>query len=118
MTHLVFLLAAFVGVSLCSLGSTFAHAESKDGNSLLSRCQKKSESGTAFGYCLGYIVGIVDAIDLVQGSKSTILCIPSGVKIGQAKDIVEKYLTDHPEGRLRPGAQLDVEAITKASPCR
>lgn len=112
-----FLLASFVSVSLCFVGSTFAYADSKDGNTLYSRCKKGPEN-VEFAYCVGYIVGVIDTMDLAQGDKSEILCLPPGVKIGQARDVVEKYLTDHPERRHLPSARLVAEAISKAFPCR
>jgi len=58
-----------------------------------------STSGYNEGFCLGYLKGIVDS--LVNGAVPLMCRNDSADRItfGQMRDIVLKYLRDHPENR-------------------
>lgn len=93
------------------------------GNTLLRHCQG---NGVDQDYCIGYIVGVVDLIGALQGSsdkdganfwKYHAVCLPSHVEAGQIKDVVVKYLVEHPEHRDQPAAQLIIITLIATWGC-
>jgi len=103
---------------------TIDHIMFESGNALLRKCQSTQQVDTMF--CIGYILGVVDLIGLIQGSvdkdgksdwKYHAVCLSSQVERGQMRDVVLKYLVDHPERRDQPAAQLVVEALIRAWAC-
>jgi len=102
------------------------------GNDLYGMC---TSSGEPFMDCIGYVRGVLDAGDyegdaqglikeLQQGiysPGSTIggwrWCEPKGMTLGQAVDVVTKYLRDNPQLRHHGGALLIVKAMHEAWPC-
>jgi hypothetical protein len=75
--------------------------------------------GSAFGYCFGYVEGVVDAMgqgrDLVGGRT---YCVPAGITLAQFQEITIQYLREHPTLRNYSAAGIIAEAIEKAFPCR
>jgi hypothetical protein len=65
-----------------------------DGNQILQTCE--NTSGYNQGFCLGYLMGVVDS--LVNGA-APVMCTNDFVTLGQMRDIVLKFLSDHPESR-------------------
>jgi hypothetical protein len=88
------------------------------GNSLLELCESKDVSEQAF--CLGYVVGAtdVDSMDGAAFPERRRSCAPDNVTNGQQRDIVVKYLKEHPEERHILAAILVVKAMAKAFPCK
>lgn len=80
----------------------------KDGNQLLQNCDRSSDFDQ--GICAGYVIGAVDGLSAKVGK------IPDGVTIGQMKDVIIKYLVDHPESRNSPAASLVYLAVLEAWP--
>ena len=64
------------------------------------------------GFCSGFIMGAADAFP-----ASNRICIPEGVTYEQVRDVVRKYLGDHPEKLQKLAHGLVEEAIRKAFPC-
>jgi hypothetical protein len=62
------------------------------------------------GYCHGMVQGVI--------YFSTSDCAPEGVSIKQDLRVVVKYLEDHPEKLHLHAAQLVMEALAKAFPCK
>lgn len=100
-------------------GST-ANASFLTGNELHDYCE--SLPGTA----LGYIMGVADfnginlaVVDLngqsVQAKK--FVCIPANATGDQTKDVVCKYLADHPKDRNLPAPILVYSALLDAWRC-
>ncbi len=87
------------------------------GNLFLKICR----GGTARrGYCLGYFAGISDGITTLQLLKPqhwTPICKPDQMTDSQLRDVVVKYLDDHPEERHEPISLLTVLAMRSAWPC-
>lgn len=81
------------------------------GNDLYSKCTDKAD--TRQGYCIGYVVAVADLLS-VQGAA----CISAQVEKGQVQDLVRKRLTDHPEERDKPAAELAADSIRRAFPCK
>jgi hypothetical protein len=112
-----FLLSAL----LLLLVSASAHGQrvsTTTGNDLLESCESKGNLEHAF--CLGYIIGVTD----VEGMDSAVFperrrsCVAENVSNGQVRDVVVKYLKDHPEERHLQAAILVVKAMGQAFPCK
>jgi Rap1a immunity proteins len=119
-----------VGIGLLTLTviSTFAVAGStpnwldflkpssrafETGNSLYATC---TTDHTAFseGYCMGFIAGTADTM---EGIRISNICSPEKATVGQVRDVVLKYLAEHPETRQNSAFDLIQEALVKAWPC-
>ncbi len=94
-----------------------AHAEFKTGNGLVTvwREYSKANAGNPYnenddGFYTGYVAGICDA------NTHTLFNIPEGATIGQACDVVGKWLDKHPEELNKPARQLVVQALKEAFP--
>jgi len=73
------------------------------------------EEQVTFWQAFGYIVGV---LDLLSSSPDLQRCLPDqGVTKGQVKDVVMKYLRDHPQYRHETAARLVAGAIAEAWPC-
>jgi Ssp1 endopeptidase immunity protein Rap1a len=103
------------------LVSASVHAQrvsTTTGNDLLDSCESKAEFKQAF--CLGYINGATD-LDGMDGSvfpERRRSCVAENVSNGQVRDVVVKYLRDHPEERHLLAAILIVKAMSQAFPCK
>ena len=82
-----------------------------DGNALYELCS--SPGATDQSYCAGYLGGISDSL-----SSSQHLCVSTEVSLRQLKDVVLKYLRDHPEQRGQAAFSVGREALTLAFPCK
>ena len=87
------------------------------GNDLWSRCSGKSAFDA--GFCMGYLGGIVDAM---MGQPPGILgrtaCFPEHVTAGQTRDVVMRYLEQHPDARHYSAASIAATALMEAFPCK
>jgi len=115
---------AVIGVALALLSSPASAAPTEmwgradDGNKLRAFCQEEDGSREVF-YCLGYLSAAVDGIDLLtKVLKSTALCVPSNVTLGQMKDVFLLYTQRHPEKRGETGTVLMGTAMIEAWPCQ
>ena len=92
----------------------------ENGNNILELCSQPYGT-VAGGFCLGYIAGIADAANVTQSIGETInggtACIPMGVPVTQAKDVVTNFLRQHPEQRSLGAVDLIVRALAEAFPC-
>ena len=79
-----------------------------DGNKLFQACQNNDR---LYGVCLGYVIGVEDALD------GQLFCVPTGVQAGQVIDVVKSYLLDHPEKRHLQAADLVTAALREKFPC-
>lgn len=88
------------------------------GNELLETCRKESSMFSS-GACLGFIEGVVEGMRLQASTmnEKALVCPPYGVTVGQIRDVVMKYLADHPEQRHFSGAQVTVLALAGAWRC-
>ena len=109
-------------VAVCSCILVFsaaaAHAEHfLTGNDLYRVCQG---SGVDGGVCTGYVIGVFDqwAAGRAAGPFAKPACLPPGVGSGQLKDVVVRYLRDHPEVRDQSAWALVVHAMIEAWNCK
>lgn len=79
------------------------------GNTLLGKCESTFVGDT--GLCMGYIAGALDA----YGSVST--CPPDTVTLGQAVDVVKKFLRDQPQVRNEVADVLLFTLFKATWPC-
>lgn len=77
-----------------------------DGNELQDAC--KRADGEL--YCLGFTTGVYDALGMT-------VCPPPGVTMIQVRDIIVKYVADHPEQRHLPAYHLAHNSLEQAFPC-
>jgi hypothetical protein len=92
-----------------------------NGNDLYTKCVSKDYEEQ--GICLGYSLGIMD--DMAWDSKTWdfikrgIYCAPrAGVTAGQVRDVVTKFLVEHPEERDFMPASISARvALAKAFFC-
>lgn len=82
------------------------------GNDLWYDCRKPSQELA----CLGYIQGVIAGIT-IYGDKTPLFCAPDQVAIGQAEDIVLRYLAAHVERRQEEARWIVVWAFREAFPC-
>ncbi|MEI8186999.1 MAG: Rap1a/Tai family immunity protein [Chlorobiaceae bacterium] len=104
-------------ITLCLLSSHTVQAEFKTGNGLVTawREYQKSSEGKPYnsnddGFYTGYIAGVYDS------STHTLFRIPDGATLGQACDVVGKWLDRHPEELNKPAHQLVIKALKEAFP--
>ena len=88
------------------------------GNDLLRDCTD-DKTVTQKSFCLGFIMGIWDAAVVEEGvfhpSKPKFV-IPEAANLGQLKDVVVKYLNEHPANRHLNAGVLVVIALKEAFP--
>ena len=93
----------FMMVSFKSYGSFYT------GNKIYGFCITDKSSATYYqnsATCHGYISGVYDHV--LGVTKSGVLCLDSGVTIGQAVKIFMKYADENPS-KLNKSAELLVE---------
>jgi len=87
-----------------------ARAGFETGRSLLGHCI--SENISAKSHCLGYILGVYDAMDTTR-----FFCTPSDITAGRLRDIVLAYLQQNPERWDFDAENLVTIALGKEFPC-
>lgn len=104
------LLGSFTVVSFNLFAASFKSTKVFEvtGNKLTEIC--KTESGYQYGVCLGFINGVA--------ALQKQACIPEGVKFGQLKDVVLKYISENPEHRHKPATAIITSALAQVWVCR
>jgi hypothetical protein len=102
------------GVVLAALVSP-ADAGFVDGNKLHQDCS--SMLNVLDSSCAAYISAVADMLGAapVSGHRA---CLPPGVKLGQAVDVVKRWLADNPQSRHLPGPEVVATALERAFPCK
>lgn len=95
-------------------GSPASAAYFKDGNWLHSNCQRNLGSREST-QCQSYIIGVIDGSDAVNNA---LYCWPENATVGQARDIVKKWLEENPALRTMPGGDIVVSALKEAFPTK
>jgi hypothetical protein len=109
---------SIAAISLVLLGSTVcsgeAHARTywNSGNELYRICESPSRFDD--GLCIGIVVGTIEMYEEMGGNCP----YTRNVTKGQARDVVMKFLRDHPQHRHLPASWLIVMAIEDAFFCR
>jgi hypothetical protein len=117
------MLAAVLFLALAVSGSVRSQSQApnsflffENGNELLDSCNNDPP------WCLGYVVGIADAMSGAQSVGGTVngwrACLPYGVTEGQVMDVVVQALRAHPQRRHNGASGLVASALSEAFPCR
>lgn len=88
----------------------------EDGDSLYAQCIDTSMYFYQ-GLCVGYIVGISDAMKSGASILGWSACIPMSVTERQELDATKRFLTSHPESRQLGAVRLIAHALADAFPC-
>jgi hypothetical protein len=72
--------------------------------------------------CLGYVNGFVDGYVMgqegMQTYKQPLICLPSGVSVGQMQLITQKAMRDHPELLNQTANAIMLKALLDAYRCK
>jgi len=90
--------------------ATPAHAEWMNGNQLHDMCSASSPVDQAL--CLTYVMGVLDGTRYLDAPPGT----PKGATGGQVRDVVARYLVNHPESRTLPARKIIRSAVIDAWP--
>jgi hypothetical protein len=113
MSKITFAIA--VCLMMLVLGKTQTEAETivfMSGNDLLTYCQDHSNKERRQWYCMGYMAGISDMLQVAGETCRTVY-----VNQSQMKDVVVLYLENHPATRHFTAATQTRVALTEAFPC-
>ena len=83
------------------------------GNKLYEIC-----TSTSSDLCLGYVMGVSDALNLSTFKQNNIFCSPTSVSAHQELAVVIKYLRDHPDTWHYSAASDVGVALAMAFPCK
>lgn len=110
--------------SLLAVSALFAaqpaQAEWKSGNELLKNCEDGAQNTVSgaidFGFCHGYIQGVVDGsrISTIAGGPDNSIKLPAGVTASQMRDVVVDYLRKNPQNRHWAASDLVYIALKGA----
>ena len=101
-------------IGLLMMLATAPGSDFINGNQLYDYCQRPT--GTV---CLAYVMAVTDAVsDLASaGTVKRMACPSINVVPLQIKDVVVKYLAEHPASRGQGAAGLTKTALIDAFPC-
>lgn len=87
------------------------------GNGLLDTC-RSNDSLLQFT-CLAFVKGVVEGSSgaLEIGNHTQLICAPDGVTIGQDRDILVKWLVEHPEWRHLSATAAILRSLSSTFPC-
>jgi hypothetical protein len=99
----------------CLLAAGTAQAQrvsNVKGVTLLKAC-----TGPSTTACDAYVDGFGDAIE-AEGKDHALACIPIAVTGTELRDVLVKFLKDHPEDQHLKASSLATRAFSKAYPCK
>lgn len=91
------------------------HAMRVDGQKLYALCSETA-GATDYALCLGYVMGVVDEIEMRRVVTDHPGCVPKGILPRTLVDLALKYLRDHPEKRDLAGSFSVEMALWDAYP--
>ena len=110
--------------ALCSIASAQDALASPTGNALFEQCTRGRGSATYWyddAACTAYIQGFVEGAtsfqELWPKERPRAICLPANITAGQMRDVVVKYLYNHPERRHLPAMMSILTATAAAFPC-
>lgn len=107
-------------VALAAVMPQQAKANFYSGNEVYSNCLALRSDDTyyqKYAMCMAYVSGAYDAIELARDINSAPRCGPDGLTVGQLKDVVVKYMREHPENRNYSAASLVLLSMVDAWGC-
>jgi hypothetical protein len=110
-----------IGIGLLSLligASTNAGVKGEYDNELRRDCTAPSPGTFTAGFCLGYLKGVAEMSRLREKvPQLPPVCVPEAVTVGQVRNIVVRYLEEHPEEWHYSSIVLVTNALDEAFPC-
>ena len=103
---------ALAALALPSTGAYAQRVSKVNGTKLMSLCS----AGRATD-CDAYLSGVADAIG-AGGRDHAAACIPDAVTGVQLREVVKKFLRDHPQDAEKPAGVLVTQAFAAAFPCK
>jgi hypothetical protein len=103
---------------LVAASASAADANDYTARGLLSDCtiSLDQQGGVGLrGFCLGYIVGVVNA---TSSTAAACIRIPKGVTQMQTQLVVVKWIEDHPERQHEDRVDAVRSAVAEAFPCK
>jgi hypothetical protein len=88
---------------------TMASAEFISGNELLSNLKGDTDERM---FAIGYIAGVADFLDGMT------VCSPTGVTLGQIRDLIRDYLEKNPDKRHYSADSLIRNKLERMWPCQ
>ena len=107
-------LCCFLLIFMFAANSASAESHFMDGNWLHEKCQGVDGSADALS-CKRYITGVFDGAAAVN---NMFFCWPETATLGQAWDIVKKWLEDNPALRNMGGGKIVLSALKEAFPTK
>lgn len=101
-------------IGLIAMFAAAVHGDFVNGNQLLAMCETNGVE------CARYTEAVSDTLDAMEGmgGMKEYYCSTNGVTVGQIRDIVLKYLREHPESRNEGAAGIAFVALADVFPCR
>ena len=91
------------------------------GQTLYADCSAKpgdADYATRSARCVGYVMGVSDAEQALQGAGATQrVCLPPTASAGAMAQVVARYLADHADKRPTAAQDLVIEALGAEYPC-
>jgi hypothetical protein len=98
--------------------SATARVNSNFDNELLRDCTHPSPGSFTAGLCLGYLKGAAEMSRLREKlPQLPPVCVPDAVTVGQLRNIVVRYLEEHPEELHYSSIVVLNNALAEAFPC-
>ena len=90
------------------------------GDRLITTCDSRSERDSAL--CLGYILGVADAMQASKASGGALIfgwraCLPPGTTSQGLRYVAVHFLIAHPDVRQSSASGLVAKALSEAYPC-
>ena len=98
-----------------------ASASFRSGNELYEQCATLRSDPAYYqleAYCVGYIVGAYDMMELAQQIRGVPPCVRAGTTVQQLREIVVRYLERNPQNRDLAASALVAVALGEAYGCR
>jgi Rap1a immunity proteins len=111
--------AVLIGVLSALVYAAPSYAEFLDGNRLFELCDDEAPDYKQ-DVCLGYVMGVIDVLvsySDVEIEQRIGLCAPKNVSAAQLREIVVRYLKQHPEERHYAALNTVGAAVRDAFPC-
>jgi hypothetical protein len=103
---------AAAALALLCVGTAHAQRVSNvRGTTLMKAC-----TGTSDAQCDAYVDGFSDAIS-AGGKDHALACIPIAATGTELRDVLVKFMKDHPEDQHLKASTLASRAFAKAYPC-
>jgi hypothetical protein len=113
------LMALVISAGLLWSVSTFAQEDRTSSRNYLTGTKLYEIcTSTSSDLCLGYVMGVSDALNLSTFKQNNIFCSPTSVSAHQELAVVIKYLRDHPDTWHYSGASDIGVALAMAFPCK